>query len=175
MDTQVLMTAEQPGHLCLGPKRPYHSFREGSSAVLAWGKVFVGSAARGSCAHSGLRCDELDVHRRTPPCPTGTIARRTLPRLDYEDGQWSLKLVHTSPSSFYVCPGAHGRSCVPWAGGYSCAGGASAGTAAGAASWPARSFAISRCSSVARSSRIRSCSVRRCSNVSNRATCRCNL
>lgn len=58
---------------------------------------------------------------------------------------------------------------------YSCAGAASDGTGAGATSCVALSLAISRWSSVARSSRIRSCSVRRCTNDSRRATWRCNL
>jgi len=44
---------------------------------------------------------------------------------------------------------------------HSCVGAAAAGAAAGATSCPALSLAISRCSSVARSSRMRSCSVRR--------------
>ncbi len=39
----------------------------------------------------------------------------------------------------------------------------------------ARSLDISRCSSVARSSRIRNCSVRRCTRASRRITWRCNL
>ena len=55
-------------------------------------------------------------------------------------------------------------------GGHSAVGAVALGPTAGATSWLALSFAISRCSSVARSSRMRSCSVRRWTNDSKRAT-----